>query len=226
MIIENCGEDTSAESFVDLAIHGVWSIEDRAFEDALINGIYSEHGFKAIFKSIDAKSTILAVLTYMLECKGLLGLKPEPNVPSRPRYACVEQDSAQKYEYLHLGYDPWEKCQTSSSADRGPLPTFYASGTAYIFICPIFHSMEPFPRESICPTVEQNRFFGDPGAVYQNYQFFRIIYEQIRFYLGRNALDAVSDPLEEFDWNSIVYKLDMIESLVNPTSLELYTACE
>lgn len=54
--------------------------------------------------------------------------------------------------------------------------------------------------------------------------FYRLIYEQIRFYLGQNALDDESDPPEEFDCNNIIQSLEIVESVVNPTSLELYVA--
>ena len=51
-----------------------------------------------------------------------------------------------------------------------------------------------------------------------------MIYELNRFYLGAHSLDATSDPPEQLDWNSCVSKLDMIQSIINPTNLELYVA--
>lgn len=225
-IIDDCGQGSKAEAEIGFAVFAVKGYQQAARQDAFALGTDSLHGFKSIFKSEEARTTVLKILGYMINRKGLAGLKPEPDLRSPPRCACVHPISAQKY--ASLGYDPWN-CQTSFDYVGNPIPSFYALGTAYIFICPAFHSLEGYPNHSQkprCPMVNQNRFIGNPQTTYQDYQSYRLIYEQVRFYLGDNALDSESTPREEFDWNNIIQNLDMIESLINPTSLELYIACK
>ena len=106
------------------------------------------------------------------------------------------------------------------------LSTFYAQGTAYIFICPSFFLLTPKPTTRLCPKVTANRFEGSQGDLHQKYQTYSLVYDLIRFYLGKNALDARSTPPEEFDWNRCVFNLDEIESVLNPTNLELFIARE
>jgi len=71
------------------------------------------------------------------------------------------------------------------------------------------------PRGQRCPSVYQNRFVGSSQTTYQDYQFYRLVYEQTRLYLGQNVLDDKSVPPEESDWNNIIQSLEMVESVVN-----------
>lgn len=67
---------------------------------------------------------------------------------------------------------------------------------------------------------------GNRWDFYRRYQTYNIIYALARLYLGRNALDASSDPREVFDWNKCVSDLNTVESVINPTNMELYIACK
>ncbi len=159
---------------------GVKGNQKAARMDAWAFGMDSLHGIKSIFKSEDTRTTILTTLDYMIDRKGLAGLKPEPDLFSSPRYACVHPISAQKYAKLDIGYDPWQKCQTSCDNVGKPIPSFYAFGTSYIFNCPAFFLMEVYPtspRGQRCPSVYKNRFVGSPQTTYQDYQFYRLVYE-------------------------------------------------
>lgn len=60
---------------------------------------------------------------------------------------------------------------------------------------------------------------------YRDYQEYTILYQLIRFYLGKEALGRYTEPKEEFDWNECVH-LDTVESVSNPTNLQIYITCE
>lgn len=70
--------------------------------DAWALGIDSLLGFRSIFKSEDARRTVLTIFEYVIDRKGLLGLKPEPDLISSPRYVCVQQESTQQCARLDL----------------------------------------------------------------------------------------------------------------------------
>ena len=80
-------------------------------------------------------------------------------------------------------------------------------------------------KSNHCPSLEKNRFSGDAGSFYQNYQTYTLLYHLIRFYLGHNALDDTTDPKEQLDWNSCV-GLNLLDSVLNPTNLQIYIACK
>lgn len=90
---------------------------------------------------------------------------------------------------------------------RGQIPAFYAEGTAYIFLCPAYFQQEKFPEKPHCPEVHNDRFAGDPNIFYKKYQVYTLVNQLLRFYLGDNALDAESDPMEQLDWNNCVFLL-------------------
>lgn len=220
-IVENCGAKTRSVQFLRFSVMETLA---PALKDARY-GIYSPCGFRAMFKRDDAIPTIVLILQHMYTMQGLLNLRPDPNIRTRPRFACVDFDSGRKYRYLNLDYDPWSRCLSEAVEYVGGY-LFYAEGTAYIFLCSFFFALEPQPRSDTCPTVSRNRFVGDQRDFCGRYQIYKMIYELNRFYLGRNALDAHSDPHEEWDWNLCVTDLGMVHSVVNPTSLELYVARE
>ena len=179
--------------------------------------------FGAMFKSNIAVPTVTQMLRHILALFEVPGLRPTPATTLGPHFACVNFDSSKIYESLNLGYDPLQRCLASS---RGvTVKSFYAEGTAYIFICPVFFFLTPKPTSRICPKVSANRFQGSQRDLHQSFQTFALLYNLIRFYLGKNALDSYSLPPEEFDWNRCVFNLNVIESIVNPTNLELYIAC-
>lgn len=127
------------------------------------------------------------------------------------------------YGYLNLGYDPWHKCLVGGPRST-PLQAFYAEDTIYTFLCPAFF-VQPQVSTFHCPSITDNTFSGDPGLFYRNYQTYILLYQLIRFYLGDNALTSRSDPREQLDWNDCV-RLDTLNSILNPTNLQIYTACK
>lgn len=182
-----------------------------------------------MFKSSEATHTVLTMLSHMRSMHGLLGLRPAPKAIIRPRFACVDEGSKEKYEYLKLGFDPQERCNTINRADPNK-HGFYAQGTAYIFLCESFWSLESWPQDlddRDCPGIAGNRFDGDQETFHQRYRLFEFVNLLIRFYLGRNALDAKSVPKEVWRWDDCVFKVaEEIESVLNPGNWVLYVACE
>lgn len=223
-IVENCG--ISERDILHSLFNTVTSI-GLALRDAY-DGDAGEHGFRAMFKSDDATKTVISILSHMYTMHGLFGLQPARESLLRPRFACADMSSSKKYEYLKLDYDPWLRCN-AAAFHTPPIHAFYAEGTAYIFLCKSFLGLEVQPTFAVsrdCPEVSRNWFIGDEDSFHQRYQIFSIINQLNRFYLGANALDAKSDPKETFDWNKCVFGLNGIESILNPTNLELYVACE
>ena len=188
-----------------------------ARKDAL-NGTESS-AFNAMFKQDDVASTVALLLGHMWTMEGVKGLRPAPGTSLRPHFACVGADASKKYANLDLPYDPWDQCHANLV-----MPSFYAAGTAYIFLCSSFFRLAPRPSKSSCPIVRGNLFKGDQETFHENFQVYSLTYDLTRFYLGRNALDASSTPPEVFDWNKCVFDLNEVESVVNPTNIELYVA--
>ena len=177
-----------------------------------------------MFKNEAALPTVTAVLEYIYHSKGIAGLRPRPGTPSPPRLSCATEESAQIYKHLNLGYDPWQKC-LAGGPDSGPVQAFYAEGTAYIFLCPAFFIQPSMSKHKYCPFVMNNEFYGDPAIFYQKYQTYILLYQLVRFYLGRNALADDTTPREQLDWNNCV-GLDTVASVLNPTNFQVYIACE
>ena len=192
--------------------------------DALSHGVDSEYGFKAMLKEREALPTITEVLDHIYNYKGKPYLKPHPGQLSSPLLSCVTENSAKIYHHLGLGYDPWRKCQVGGRGST-PLQAFYAEGTTYIFLCPVFFIHPPMSIKNLCPSVVDNKFSGDAGPFYQNYQTYTLLYHLIRFYLGHNALDDTTIPREQLGWNGCV-GLSLLDSVLNPTNLQIYIACK
>ena len=218
-IIETCGgvADTIAER-VDLTrLEALKGLSDTIF------GINSEYGFTSMFKDNTAKQTVQSVLQGISSFGRRPDLLPEPYIPKAPRVACITQDSAGIYEeHLNLGYDPWQKCLTGGP-DKSPITSFYAPGTAYVFLCPALFMQTIQPSSPHCPTVHNNRFAGDPNIFYQKYQVYIMLYSFLEFYLGTNALNATTEPPEQLDWNNGV-QLGASDSVRNPTNFQIYVA--
>ncbi len=179
-----------------------------------------------MYKSNGSKGLVYFYLSNIHDIRGVLDLKPSPRTALIPRFACAAPTSYIDYAYLNLGYNPWSRCANPLPVDAPP-QSFYADGTAYIFICPSFFSQTcaPGPSQYRCPQVVGNRYSGDVDAFYRSYQMYTILYELIRFYLGKLALNAFSRPKESFDWNTII-RYGVEESVKNPTNMLLYSACE
>lgn len=129
----------------------------------------SPFGFNAMFKSDRSKYPVSYYLNMIYDSTGLLNLNPDIAHATPPRLACVHQNSVTVYKGLQLGYDPWERCTHPWPTQRSP-QTFYAVGTAYIFLCPDFHYHAPAPAGNHCPTVVDNEFVGNVNVFYRNYQ--------------------------------------------------------
>jgi len=219
--IEQCGYKTRS---IQWLLFDVMETLKPALQDVR-NGTESSFGFPAMFKDDAAIVPVLVILQHMYTMSQILGLRPAPSVILRPRFACVDLDSVKKYEYLNLGFDPWERCHKPPFTGKIE-HVFYVSGTAYIFLCSSFFILKPKPTVEHCPTVGANKFVGSQMDFYDGYQAYNMIYALASFYLGKNALDANSDPREVFDWNDWVSQLNVLESVINPTNMELYVACE
>lgn len=212
--IENCRNPTNFQ----LLIAQVQRTMQEAYHDSSI-GTASRHGFASIFKTNDRLPLIRQTMSEMHLGTPITGLKPTPDTPTSPRFACANPGSAQQYRHLSLPYDPWWRCVEDPS-DAPPL--FYAPGTAYIFLCPIFASLAPSPLQGRCPAVVANRFAGDAAEAYQDYKVYAIIHELALFYLGSSALNVNTEPPETFDWNGCVVDLDAGGAARNAESLALY----
>ncbi len=191
-------------------------------------GMQSPFGFKALFKSQSAIHPVTGKLDNIYQYSSMKGLRPNRKGPTSPRFVCVTQDTAAYYQDLHLRFDLWQRCLRLQPGPR-PSQAFYADGTAYIFICPSFFDqavMPPVSRgSSACPTVVDNRFVinEDANVFYKDYQIYTLLYEMLRFYLGRDGLGPNSHPKEVFDWNlSIRYSTPA--SILNSPSILFYIA--
>ena len=220
-VTENCGYST-------FRVRTLFNEANKLVRVALIDAkkydVDSEYGFEAMFKQREALPTVAAVLDDIYNYKGKPNLKPYPDRLSSPLLSCVTEKSAEIYGHLKLDYDPWRKCQVGGP-DSTPLQAFYAKGTAYIFLCPTLFVQPPTTTSQHCPSLKNNKFSGDAGSFYQIYQTYTLLYHLIRFYLGRNALDDTTVPKEQFDWNRCV-GLGLLDSVLNPTNLQIYIACE
>lgn len=178
-----------------------------------------------MFKSPRAVNPVSFLLNQIYHYDALNGFSPSPRKFQPPTVVCVAQDTAAYYAYLKLSYDPWQKCREPSR--RRPPQAFYADGTPFIFICPSFFGQEVTPTPSrgneACPKVVDNEFTGNVDVFYRDYQVFTLLYQLIRFYLGRNGLNRRTHPKEVFDWNLCV-GCSAVTSILNPTNILLYIA--
>ena len=219
-IAENCGV---TETFaIHTRVDQTKLLALSACDNALLYGLDSNFGFEAMFKNDEAQDAVVAILDHISHFRGKTKLRPRPGILSSPRLSCVTEDSAEKYVYLNLGYDPWHRCLVDGPGST-PIQAFYATGTQYIFICRAFFVQPPTSTKDHCPSVTDNQFSGDPGIFYRNYQTYIMLYQLIRFYLGDNALTGDTDPTEQLDWNACV-RLNMLDSVLNPTNLQIYIA--
>ena len=195
-----------------------------AQSDARLHGVDSHFGFEAMFKEDLTIEAVVAILDHIYYFKGKPNLRPRPHSLSSPRLSCVTEESATLYRYLDLEYDPWHRCLVGGPRST-PIQAFYAEGTLYIFLCPAFFVQPPMATKNQCPAVSDNVFSGDSGIFYGKYQIYIMLYQLIRFYLGDNALTIDTDPKEQLDWNTCV-GLSAVDSVLNPTNLQIYVACK
>ena len=177
-----------------------------------------------MFKKDEAQEAVVTILDHIYYLIGKRNLKPDLDRLSSPRLTCVTEDSADLYGYLNLGYDPWHRCLVGGPHST-PIQAFYAENTVYTFMCPAFFVQPPMSTRNRCPSVTNNKFSGDSGVFYGNYQIYIILYQLIRFYLGRNALTRNTVPQEQLDWNACLC-LNSLDSVLNPTNLQVYIACK
>lgn len=131
---------------------------------------------------------------------------------------------AKLYGSLDSGYDPWHRCLVGGPRST-PMKAFYADNTVYTFLCPAFFVQQPMSTRNHCPSVTNNQFSGNSGIFYGNYQTYILLYHLVRFYLGDNALTLYTDFKEQLDWNACLC-LNLLDSVLNPTNLQLYIACK
>lgn len=218
-IAENCGDRTFN---VNQRVGQMKLLVQSSLIDARLLGVASPFGFTAMFKKDEAEEAVVAILDHIYYFKGKKNLRPRPDTSSSPRLSCVTEESAELYSYLNLGYDPWHRCLVDGPGST-PIQAFYADGTVYTFLCPAFFTQPPASTRRHCPSVTGNRFSGDSGIFYSNYQTYIMLYHLIRFYLGDNALTSLTDPKEQLDWNDCVC-LNTLNSILNPTNLQIYIA--
>ena len=214
LFVENCRDRTL---YINDRLQNSKRLAQAALFNAKMWGVHSEFGFRALFKRNEARDAVTAILDHIYFSTGKTNLRPRPDTLSSPRFSCVTQESAKIYDYLDLNYDPWVRCQGKQA--------FYAEDTSYIFLCPAFFSQPPMSERNHCPSVTDNKFSGNSGTFYRNYQTYIMLYHLIRFYLGHNALADDTDPKEQLDWNSCV-GLNTVDSVLNPTNLQIYIACK
>ena len=221
IVTEHCGDKVPQ---VDKVVDEARWLARVAHANALLWDVDSIFGFKAMFKESEARETVLSILDSIHYCKGKTNLRPRPGIQSIPRLSCVTEDSVNLYKYLNLDYDPWQRCLVAGP-DSTRAEAFYAEGTVYTFLCPAFFTQAAMVSGKHCPSVTNNKFSGDSGIFYRNYQTYTMLYQLIRFYLGNDALSSDTDPKEQLDWNNCV-GLNMLNSVLNPTNLEIYIACK
>lgn len=220
-IAENCGDRTFD---IHERVDQTKLLAQSALANARLYGVDSDFGFKAMFKNDEVREAVVAILDHIYYFKGKMKLRPRPDTFSSPRISCVTEGSAELYGYLNLGYDPWHRCLVGGFRST-PIQAFYAEGTIYTFLCPAFFVQPPTSTRIHCPSVKDNKFSGDAGIFYLNYQTYILLYQLIRFYLGDNALTSHTDPKEQLNWNHCV-RLNTLNSVLNPTNLQIYTACK
>ena len=221
IIAENCGDRTFD---VYERVAQIQMLAESALDNARLYGVNSRFGFKAMFKMNEAQAAVVAMLDHICSFRGKANLRPRPDTLSSPRVSCVTEDSVKLYDYLNLGYDPWQRCLVGGPRST-PIQGFYAEETIYTFLCPALFVQPPMSKRNHCPSVTDNTFSGDSGVFYQNYQTYIMLYQFIRFYLGNNALTMYTDPREQLSWNDCVH-LNTLDSVLNPTNLQIYIACK
>lgn len=182
--------------------------------DDLQSGTKSRHGYKAWFKSDDSSAYIQGMLQKVYTAQPKIGLQPQPELFTRPRFSCVTPTTFGLYPWM--GIDPFYACVTWR------IGAFYYAGSSYVFICPYFWSLQPWPSRRFCPTVIRNRFVGNRKSL-SDYQTYLIIHEMLHFYLGMDSLSLTTVPLEQYELNDCV-ALDKLNSLRNPSNYHHYLA--
>ena len=219
MVIEYCGD---IHPRIHETIDGIKWLALVSLSNARLYGVDSDFGFQTMFKEDFAVEPVVTILDHIYHFKGKTNLRPYPDALSSPRLSCLTKETARFYRFLHLDYDLWHRCLVGGPRAT-PLQAFYAEGTVYTFLCPAFFVQPPTSVRYQCPTVSDNTFSGDPGIFYRNYQTYIILYQLIRFYLGDNALNYDTDPIEQLDWNACI-GLGAVDSVLNPTNLQIYIA--
>ncbi|KAF6235109.1 hypothetical protein HO173_006736 [Letharia columbiana] len=210
-VIEGCGAYTG--NLVDVLIKAIAALTPALNDVGL--GLDSHHGFRALFKDGAISTYVRGILRSIASAQPLKGLKPDPSVPSAPRFACVTRSTVSQYKFLEL--DPWEIC---SRPDAGQ--AFYLGGSSYIFLCSSFWWGRIAPHKNTCPSVRENQFLGG-GEALSMYLTYLVIHEMVHFYLGKASLGAFTDPPEVYPINDCV-ALDPLDSVHNPQNYQFYVA--
>ncbi len=191
-----------------------------AIRDAEQYGARSHHGFKAMFKNDGSVPLVVSMLRSLAALTALPYLQPTPHLFQKPRFACVNAETIHRYPFITIDLQVF--------CSRGPYASFYVLNTSYIFVCPIFWSLEPYPDNppslsGRCPQVNQNAFITYPGYEVYHYQSYIIIHELTHFYLQHTSLTGLTIPAEQYQLNGCV-ALNAPASLFNPQNFQTYVA--
>ncbi|CAD6569867.1 MAG: hypothetical protein ASARMPREDX12_003114 [Alectoria sarmentosa] len=130
IIAENCGDRTFD---VYERVAQIQMLAESALDNARLYGVNSRFGFKAMFKMNEAQAAVVAMLDHICSFRGKANLRPRPDTLSSPRVSCVTEDSVKLYDYLNLGYDPWQRCLPYTTWIRSKTPTKPGEGESLLF---------------------------------------------------------------------------------------------
>lgn len=215
-MVENCPQIYSSR--LESILKTVHQTIDKTIAELRVRIIRhdNEERRKASFKNYQYLPFLLERLYDVSRLKTLDGLKPDRDILQQPHIACLSPESAQKYAWLNLGFDPWVWCRTA------PYPQIrLAPYTAYMFVCPQFFSASPEGITNRCPDVINNRFVGNEDEYYLDSQLYQIIIQLYALYLRGRAIDWARP-----DWNECILDLDPRESVLQPKNVALWTFCK
>ena len=210
-VIEGCGTNTG--TLVDVLTKAVTALTPALKDVGL--GLDGQHGFKALFKDGATSTYVRGVLRSIASAQPVKGLKPNPSVPSAPRFACVTPSTIRQYKFFEV--DPWKVCNQPYAGQA-----FYLGGSSYIFLCASFWRGKIVPQSKTCPSVRENRFLGG-GEALSMYLTYLVIHEMVHFYLGKASLGVYTDQPETYRINDCV-ALDPLDSVHNPQNYQFYVA--
>lgn len=214
--IENCGSHTSN---IEYAVTLAQTAMIKPLHDIRQNGIASDHGFRALYKT---PASIPFVKSLLLR---VLHLPPAPvdGHDLAPVFMCAVPDVMRTQK---LEDDPWTLCHSASTP---PVTAFWVKDSATVVLCPAFRqwlrtqpSLSPDrPVDIYCPTVNNNLFIrqSDPLVRYHSYV---LVLQLLRLYLGKLGLGGAS---RLRDWNGCV-GLGAGLAERNSMSAVYYAACE
>ena len=212
------------------------SVSRAAFDAA--NGVRSQHGFQAFFKSNTSMAFVRHILLdVQLGRTSPVKYSPEGDLSvSAPQIVCAMEENLEKTGPL-AELQPWAQCSEEEHTIG-----FYYEATPYIILCPVFWTLraDPQPDNYRCGRVDSNNQFAGghaperegatarampAQAALTEYQVYHLFHEIVHFYLGSKTLGDNTVPEEVYDWNDCL-ALDASSSKRNPMNYQLYLASE